>query len=704
MFINIGANPTLRIRSPAERKNIAECFDRLCYIRQFIRNRATQSDDAAAHCDWLEDFLLSAGKQTNSTTMSTMDPQAVYTNAAYDGSVEEVLNSVDGNNCITVDVPADTATNVASGETPSSRLDEVWTDCNALIFDVDDRPPFYIALAYALQQALNSITGCVVTVLVVTETICAGDNNLLVAQFLSTAVFLAGVATLMQTAVGIRLPIVQGSSFAFIPPIVAMMSTKEWQCPQHLPNVNVTYIQDGENTTSSNVDQWTGRIAELSGGLILASLVQVFIGCTGIIGTLLRFIGPLTIIPTVSLIGLSMFGAASNACESSWIVSMCGVALMCLFSLGLRKVRLPLPTWNRKEGCHTETYPVFQLFAPAFAICLCWILAHILTITNFFPDDPSHPNYKARTDSKLSTITMASWIYLPYPGQFGWPTFGAGAFVGMLAATISSIIESIGDYYATARICALPPPPKHSINRGIAIEGLASVLSGFFGVCHGTTSYSGVIGFIGVTGMAARFTWQVLGVLFIVCGLFGKVGAVLAIIPEPVIGALIIVGLGMVITVALSNIHLIDMRVPRNLMILGIAMMLGMMLPPWVKQHPGFIKTGSVEIDQVLTVLLTTAMFVGGFIGCVLDNIVPGDLESRGITAFAGHVNTDDGSAASARVSKAYGLKFLSARLSKHTYCSHVPFLPSYTGAPTLPKCRKPSANENKGHESTVDP
>ena len=71
----------------------------------------------------------------------------------------------------------------------------------------------------------------------------------------------------------------------------------------------------------------------------------------------------------------------------------------------------------------------------------------------------------------------------------------------MLAATISSIVESIGDYYATARICALPPPPKHTINRGIAIEGLASVLSGFFGVCHGTTSYSGVIGFIGVTGV-----------------------------------------------------------------------------------------------------------------------------------------------------------------------------------------------------------
>ena len=55
-----------------------------------------------------------------------------------------------------------------------------------------------------LQQALNSITGCVVTVLVVSDNICAGDNNLLVAQFLSTAVFLAGVATLLQTTLGMR--------------------------------------------------------------------------------------------------------------------------------------------------------------------------------------------------------------------------------------------------------------------------------------------------------------------------------------------------------------------------------------------------------------------------------------------------------------------------------------------------------------------
>ena len=58
--------------------------------------------------------------------------------------------------------------------------------------------------AVLFQQALESITGCMVTVLIITESICAGDNNLLLAQFLSTSVFLVGVATLLQTTLGMR--------------------------------------------------------------------------------------------------------------------------------------------------------------------------------------------------------------------------------------------------------------------------------------------------------------------------------------------------------------------------------------------------------------------------------------------------------------------------------------------------------------------
>ena len=71
----------------------------------------------------------------------------------------------------------------------------------------------------------------------------------------------------------------------------------------------------------------------------------------------------------------------------------------------------------------------------------------------------------------------------------------------MLAATIASVIESIGDYYATAAAANEIPPPKHAINRGITIEGISSVLSGVMGAAHATTSYSGTVGFIRLTGV-----------------------------------------------------------------------------------------------------------------------------------------------------------------------------------------------------------
>ena len=58
--------------------------------------------------------------------------------------------------------------------------------------------------AVLFQQALYGITQCMVAVLIITEAICAGDNNLFVAQFLSTSVFLVGVATLLQTTLGMR--------------------------------------------------------------------------------------------------------------------------------------------------------------------------------------------------------------------------------------------------------------------------------------------------------------------------------------------------------------------------------------------------------------------------------------------------------------------------------------------------------------------
>lgn len=71
--------------------------------------------------------------------------------------------------------------------------------------------------------------------------------------------------------------------------------------------------------------------------------------------------------------------------------------------------------------------------------------------------------------------------------------------VGILAGVISSMIESVGDYHACARLSGAPPPPKHAINRGIGIEGLGCLLAGAWGTGNGTTSYSENVGALGIT-------------------------------------------------------------------------------------------------------------------------------------------------------------------------------------------------------------
>ena len=71
--------------------------------------------------------------------------------------------------------------------------------------------------------------------------------------------------------------------------------------------------------------------------------------------------------------------------------------------------------------------------------------------------------------------------------------------MGFLIGTITSILDSIGDYYACAKMCNLPPPPSHSVNRGIAVEGFCSLIAGFLGCGHATTTYGGNLGAIGVT-------------------------------------------------------------------------------------------------------------------------------------------------------------------------------------------------------------
>jgi len=508
-----------------------------------------------------------------------------------------------------------------------------------LIFGVEDYPPLYIALLYGMQVALQVVGGPVVVSFLIHKTVCATGDDLFLAELISSSLFCVGLSTILQVMVGIRLPILQGSSILYVAILVAITNTDAWSCPDEaLHTVNNSCLHN-ESTNAILTDKshlWKPRVMMVSGGLIMASMLHTLIGLLGIVGFLTNFIGPLTISPVIGLIGLSFFGAINSVARHCWPITILTVLLSLLFAIVMGKVNVPLPMRNEEKGWHSQRFPLFKIFSTNFAIILCWALCIILTVANVFPSERTSVGYYARTDVKMDAVYATKWFYVPFPGQWGMPQFSWFTMIGYIPVVMGSVIESIGDYIATATVCKVKTPPKHALNRGIAIEGLGSILSGLIGVCHATTSYSSMIGLISYTGVAARFVWLLAGTICVLAGVFGKVGALLATIPEPVVGGLLIINLGLVFSSGIAGLAEVDMALPRNRVILGIAFLLGIAMPISMTTYPEDFKSGYPDVDLVVSTLLSNGPIVGGIIGFVLDNALPGTKKSRGMIGSEG--------------------------------------------------------------------
>ncbi|XP_078684147.1 solute carrier family 23 member 2-like [Branchiostoma floridae x Branchiostoma belcheri] len=394
---------------------------------------------------------------------------------------------------------------------------------------------------------------------------------------------------MLQVAVGSRLPIVQGGSSAFVASILAIMSLDKWSCPAGLGDTNgaLPNVTQSPLANNSAAEAWQTRLRELQGGLMVASVLEILLGFSGVIGFLLRYIGPLSITPTISLIGLSLIPVTANFASKQWGVAVMTMVLMLLFSQYLQRFSLPFPAFNRKRRCHVVWLPIFKLFPVLLAILTSWAVCAVLTVTGAFPTDPARQGYLARTDLRNTVIQTAPWFRFPYPGEWGMPTASAATILGLLAAMMVTSIESVGDYYACARISQIPPPPNHAINRGIGMEGLTTLLAAAWGSPVGTTSFSQNIGAIGITKVASRrvVLWSAL--IMLVSGVVCKFSAVFTTVPDPVVGGVFAVVFGMVSAVGMSSLQFVDLNSSRNLVILGFSLFCGLMVPGWMRDNPG---------------------------------------------------------------------------------------------------------------------
>ncbi|XP_017173340.2 solute carrier family 23 member 1 isoform X1 [Mus musculus] len=540
-----------------------------------------------------------------------------------------------------------------------------------MLYKIEDVPPWYLCILLGFQHYLTCFSGTIAVPFLLAEALCVGRDQHMVSQLIGTIFTCVGITTLIQTTVGIRLPLFQASAFAFLVPAKSILALERWKCPSE----EEIYGNWSMPLNTSHI--WHPRIREVQGAIMVSSMVEVVIGLMGLPGALLSYIGPLTVTPTVSLIGLSVFQAAGDRAGSHWGISACSILLIVLFSQYLRNLTFLLPVYRWGKGLTLFRVQIFKMFPIVLAIMTVWLLCYVLTLTDVLPADPTVYGFQARTDARGDIMAISPWIRIPYPCQWGLPTVTVAAVLGMFSATLAGIIESIGDYYACARLAGAPPPPVHAINRGIFTEGICCIIAGLLGTGNGSTSSSPNIGVLGITKVGSRRVVQYGAGIMLILGAIGKFTALFASLPDPILGGMFCTLFGMITAVGLSNLQFVDMNSSRNLFVLGFSMFFGLTLPNYLDSNPGAINTGIPEVDQILTVLLTTEMFVGGCLAFILDNTVPGSPEERGLIQWKAGAHANSETSASL---KSYDFPFGMGMVKRTTFFRYIPICPVFRG------------------------
>ncbi|CAO2593687.1 Solute carrier family 23 member 1 [Lemmus lemmus] len=541
-----------------------------------------------------------------------------------------------------------------------------------MLYKIEDVPPWYLCILLGFQHYLTCFSGTIAVPFLLAEALCVGRDQHMVSQLIGTIFTCVGITTLIQTTVGIRLPLFQASALAFLVPAKAILALERWKCP---PKEEI-YGNWSMPLDTSHI--WHPRIREVQGAIMVSSMVEVLIGLMGLPGALLSYIGPLTVTPTVSLIGLSVFQAAGDRAGSHWGISACSILLIVLFSQYLRNLTFLLPVYRWGKGFTLFRIQIFKMFPIVLAIMIVWLLCYVLTLTDVLPADPTAYGFQARTDARGDIMASSPWIRIPYPCQWGLPTVTVAAVLGMFSATLAGIIESIGDYYACARLAGAPPPPVHAINRYAQLRKATVTSSPHF---------------------LDRRVVQYGACIMLVLGAIGKFTALFASLPDPILGGMFCTLFGMITAVGLSNLQFVDMNSSRNLFVLGFSMFFGLMLPNYLESNPGAINTGIPEVDQILTVLLTTEMFVGGCLAFILDNTVPGSPEERGLVQWKAGAHANSETSASL---KSYDFPFGMGMVKRSAFLRYIPICPVFRGFSNKSENQSPVPEDTPNNTETA--
>lgn len=428
----------------------------------------------------------------------------------------------------------------------------------AIIYGVNDRPPLQETLFAAVQHLLAIFVAIITPPLIIADAL---KLDLATTGFLvSMALFVSGVSTFIQCRkfgpVGCGLLCVQGTSFSFIGPIIAIGQA--------------------------------GGLSLIFGACIAAAPVEMAVSYS--FRYLRRIITPLVSGIVVMLIGLSLvkagviaFGGGDPAAAdfgSPRNLIVAGTVLASVIAL----------------NCSNNKY--VRMSSIFLGVIIGYVLALVMGMVDF---------------GKLDVSSIESF-YVPVPFKMG-VDFSVSSIIAVALVYLVTAIEATGDVTANSMVSGEPVDGEVYVKRvsgGVFADGLNSLLAGVFS-SFPNSIFAQNNGIIQLTGVASRYVGYFIAAMLVVLGLFPIVGIVFSLMPSPVLGGATLLMFG---TVAAAGVRIVaSEKLDRKaVLVIAASLSLGMgveLMPDILKQLPEGISTifSSGITTGGLTAILANALF-----------------------------------------------------------------------------------------------
>ena len=405
--------------------------------------------------------------------------------------------------------------------------------------DPNITPPMGQAAPLGLQHVLAMFASNVTPSIIVAGAAGLQFGGAEQVYLIQMAMLFAGIATLFQTVgfgpVGARLPIMQGTSFAFVGVLAGIAATQGL----------------GVALTSCII----GGLIHFALGSVIASIRYLFPPL--VTGLVILAIG-------LYLVPVGIKYAAGGAADFQMAAESFGSLMHWTVALTVIVVAL---------GFKFMTKGILSNAAILLGLIAGYLVAFMFGMVNF------------------AAVGKASWVTglqtLPYGFEFN-----LGAVIGVTIVSIVSAVETIGDTSATAKAGAGREATDEEISGATYADGLGTAVAGVFGGLP-NTSFSQNVGIVGMTGIMSRHVVTIAGAIMVICGLIPKIGAIIASMPLPVLGGGVIVMFGMVAAAGLNVLSEIKMS-RRNMIIIALSLSIGLgfnLVPSAVQYLPGIWKT-----------------------------------------------------------------------------------------------------------------